>query len=59
MQEDASKRLDWDFEEYKDVNQGDKLNVKVEMAELKLQRDTLQQEINSINEDSKFQFARK
>jgi hypothetical protein len=29
------------MEEYRDVNQGEKLNVKVETAELKLQRDTI------------------
>ena len=26
---EESKRLDWDMEEYRDVNQGEKLDVKV------------------------------
>ena len=44
-------RLGWDMDEFKEVNQKQKLDVKVEKAELKLQRDTLQQEIKCINED--------
>ena len=47
------------MDEYKEVNQKEKLAVKVEKAELKLQRDTLQQEIRCINEDYRAQYERK